>query len=114
MNLSAFETGLQEKRPFFVEGSNFFKAPFGMTYSRRIGQRPRFYSPSDGNLVSRPEATTILGALKLVGHTDSGIKYGFLNAVTDEEYGSIEKEIDGETTRENFLIEPYSNYNTIY
>ena len=112
LNLSAFETGLQEKRPFFVEGSNFFKAPFGMTYSRRIGQRPRFYSPSDGNLVSRPEATTILGALKLVGYTDSGIKYGFLNAVTDEEYGSIEKEIDGETTRENFLIEPYSNYNT--
>ena len=112
LNLSAFETGLKEKRPFFVQGSNFFKAPFGMTYSRRIGQRPRFYSPSDGDLVSRPEATTILGALKIVGHTQSGIKYGFLNAVTDEEYGTIEKEIDGDIRKNNFLIEPYSNYNT--
>tara|TARA_B100001750_G_scaffold172339_1_gene140590 strand:- start:433 stop:2862 length:2430 start_codon:yes stop_codon:yes gene_type:complete len=112
LNLSAFETGLKEKRPFFVQGSNFFKAPFGMTYSRRIGQRPRFYSPSDGDLVSRPEATTILGALKIVGHTQSGIKYGFLNAVTDEEYGTIEKEIDGDIRKDNFLIEPYSNYNT--
>ena len=83
-----------------------------MTYSRRIGQRPRFYSPSDGDLVSRPEATTILGALKIVGHTQSGIKYGFLNAVTDEEYGTIEKEIDGDIRKNNFLIEPYSNYNT--
>ncbi len=38
LNLSAFETYFQEKRPFFIEGNRFFQHPhFNMFYSRRIG-----------------------------------------------------------------------------
>ncbi len=38
LNLSPFETYYQEKRPFFVEGAQFFWHPdFTVFYSRRIG-----------------------------------------------------------------------------
>ncbi len=38
LNLSPFETWYEEKRPFFIEGRQFFSHPeFNMFYSRRIG-----------------------------------------------------------------------------
>ncbi len=44
VNLSAFETFFNERRPFFVEGSGNFNFPFddgNLFYSRRIGRSPQ-------------------------------------------------------------------------
>ena len=110
LNLSAFETRLDERRPFFVEGANFFKNRINLFHSRRIGQSPGFYSPAEGSIVHRPDATTILGATKILGETSSGMKYGIIEVLTDEEYGTWEFEKNGKTEREQFLLEPYTNY----
>ena len=127
LNLTAFETFYPEKRPFFVEGGSFFTPQFGeeieswlegsftlapirLFHSRRIGRAPSYFSPSDGTVVSSPDATTILGATKVLGKTTSGISYGFIESLTNEEYGTLEIN-DGENVkRENFLIEPKTNY----
>ncbi len=110
LNLSAFETRLSERRPFFVEGAGFFKSRVNLFHSRRIGQRPGYFSPGNGSIVSRPDATTILGAAKILGETATGMKYGIIEAVTDEEFGTREFEQDGVTQRDQFLLEPYTNY----
>ncbi len=110
LNLSAFETRLNERRPFFVEGAAFFKSRLNLFHSRRIGQRPGFLRPDKGSIVDRPDATTILGAAKIMGETASGLRYGIIETVTNEEYGTWEYDENGQTIRDRFLIEPYTNY----
>ena len=110
LNLSAFETRLNERRPFFVQGANFFKSRLNLFNSRRIGKRPGYYKPESGSIIDKPNETTILGAAKILGETSSGLKYGVINAITDREYGTLEDEVNGETQRKKFLIEPYTNY----
>ena len=73
LNLSAFETRLDEKRPFFVQGANFFSSWMRVFNSRRIGQRPGYIKPESGSIVDRPNETTILSAAKILGVTSSGI-----------------------------------------
>lgn len=106
LNLSAFETFFQERRPFFVAGSGIFG--FGVNcsqvncngenlfYSRRIGRRPQL---RDDNDARSPTASTILGASKLTGRFPGGLTFGFLDAVTSREEGT-----PGNT------IEPATNY----
>ena len=67
LNLSVFETFLQEKRPFFTEDSRTLVPTVTpqatMFHSRRIGQRPGRLAIADGEtVIERPDATTILGA----------------------------------------------------
>jgi len=84
VNLTAFETFYQEKRPFFIEGSQLYSnfgrnglllyGRFGarfptLYYSRRIGRSPQGFAT--GDFVDTPAATTILGAGKLTGRTAS-------------------------------------------
>ncbi|SVC20316.1 uncharacterized protein METZ01_LOCUS273170, partial [marine metagenome] len=102
LNLSAFETRLNERRPFFVQGANFYKSRLNLFNSRRIGQRPGFYNPESGSIINRPEATTILGAAKIMGETASGVRFGIIEAVTDQEYGTREFEMEGSTKQEQF------------
>jgi hypothetical protein len=84
VNLSAFETFFDEKRPFFTEGRQVFTA-LGASYfySRRIGARPR--GPAEGLFVDYADAATILGAGKLTGRLASGLSIGALAAVTGRE-----------------------------
>ena len=110
LNLSAFETRLNERRPFFVQGANFFKSRLNLFNSRRIGKKPSYYKPDSGSIIDKPNETTILGATKILGETSSGLKYGLINAITDQEYGTVEDDIDGNIQRKKFLIEPYTNY----
>src|SRR5207245_10387018 len=71
VNLGVYETFFQEKRPFFVEGSEIFD--FGadgtsgghILYSSRIRRAPSLRPPR--GLYDEPSATTILGAGKLSG-----------------------------------------------
>src|SRR4051812_1422788 len=63
VNLSAFETFFDEKRPFFTEASQNFQASgANYFYSRRIGARPR--GSAAGDYVDYPDASTIWGAAK--------------------------------------------------
>ncbi|MGI9625646.1 MAG: DUF5916 domain-containing protein [Longimicrobiales bacterium] len=89
VNLTAFETFFQERRPFFVEGSGIFE--FGglqglrFFYSRRVGQRPAVSALGSAAHVDQPKASTILGAAKLSGKTESGWAIGLLNTTTQRE-----------------------------
>jgi hypothetical protein len=88
VNLTAFESYLPERRPFFVEGSAFLSRsiaggqPF---YSRRIGRSPQGWAAApDGGTVQMPETARILGAGKVSGKTAGGWGFGMLGAVTSE------------------------------
>jgi hypothetical protein len=107
VNLSAFETFFNERRPFFVEGSGMFSFDMdGLFYSRRIGRQPQL-SPdtSEDAFISAPVNTTILGATKVTGRA-GGFSIGVLNALTAEEEAQI---AIGET-RSSAPIEPFSSY----
>jgi len=82
VNLSAFPTFFDERRPFFVENADLLEAN-DLFFSRRIGERPHGRTPGDFSDI--PQATTILGAAKLTGRTASGLSVGALGAVTAEE-----------------------------
>jgi hypothetical protein len=114
VNLTAFETFYQERRPFFVEGSGNLQFDLdcndgsctGLFYSRRIGRRPHG-SPDapSGGYVSTPTLTTILGAAKLTGRVGA-FAVGALNAVTGAESAQLS---DGRlTTRQG--VEPLTNF----
>ncbi len=62
MNLTAFETFFEEKRPFFTEGKDIFDFTFDadrLFYSRRIGHSPSYIPGYD--TMRMPEYTTIGG-----------------------------------------------------
>jgi hypothetical protein len=88
VNLGVYETFFEEKRPFFVEGSEVFN--FGadgtsggqLFYSRRIGRAPTLAAPGSAGDV--PTNTTILGAGKLSGKV-AGWSLGVLGALTQRE-----------------------------
>jgi len=65
LNLSVFETFFEERRPFFVEGASIFRIKGCQPlYSRRIGKSPgHFPTPPNAAVLSRPDSTTILGAV---------------------------------------------------
>lgn len=117
VNLSAFETFFEEKRPFFVEGSSIYNyqitdggGPFSrdnLFYSRRIGVQPHYYPDlMDDEYADVPEFTTILGAVKLSGKTKNGWSIGVLESLTKAEHATIDNY--GERRKE--VIEPMTNY----
>jgi hypothetical protein len=84
VNLSAFETFFDERRPFFIEGSDLLMGSVdNYFYSRRIGAPPA--GRTSGDFVEYPATSTILGAAKLTGRLASGMSVGMLGAVTDDE-----------------------------
>ena len=85
VNLSAFETFFDERRPFFTEGAELLTGRVNnYFYSRRIGAPPA--GDPDADFVEQPSTSTILGAAKLTGRLASGTSIGMLGAVTDEEW----------------------------
>ncbi len=84
VNLSAFETFFDERRPFFVEGSRLLRGNGpNYFYSRRIGAPPPGSVGAD--FVDQPRSTTILSAAKVTGRLGSGLSIGTLAAVTARE-----------------------------
>src|SRR6266481_1782660 len=112
LNLSAFETFFQEKRPFFVQGAGTFQFNVnctavndcstgeGLVYSRRIGRAPELAGTYADT--TSPAFTTILGAAKLTGRFPGGLAIGALDAVTQHVTGA------GGAT-----IEPTTNYGVL-
>jgi len=111
MNLTAFETFYEEKRPFFLEGLTIFDYDFDnqtLFYSRRIGHAPSLtIEDNDTAFVKMPDKTTILSALKFSGTTSKGLSLGFIQSITAGEYAKISDK-DGNKSRRN--VEPLTNY----
>ena len=120
VNLTAFETFLPERRPFFVEGAGIFN--FGIAlgdgddsneslfYSRRIGRAPQGWADPQGGFADADDQTTILGAWKLSGKTAGGWSIGALHAMTAEERADI---APGEGDRFQEPVEPFSNHGVL-
>jgi len=115
VNLTAYETRFEEKRPFFVEGADIFQFGDGggwegatrLLYSRRIGGAPRRPGGVDALYEDVPEASTILGAAKVTGRTADGWTVGFMEAVTDEEVGRF---MDAAGVEGSQVVAPLTNY----
>jgi len=120
VNLSAYESFFEEKRPFFIEGKNIFSFPIAMGdgdmsaeqlfYSRRIGRRPHYYPDEDDGFnydyVDQPSQTRILGAAKVSGKTANGWSIGLLDAVTDKEVAQL----DLDHKKSDITVEPLTNF----
>ncbi len=111
MNLTAFETFYEEKRPFFLEGLTIFDYKFdnqSLFYSRRIGHAPSLtLSSGTDQFVDSPDNTTILSAMKLSGTTSKGLSVGLIQSVTANEFASIS---DKEGNISKTKVEPLTNY----
>ncbi len=119
VNLSDIETFYDEKRPFFIEGSNIFNFGYGgansfyglnwsgpeFFYTRRIGRAPQGSLP-DYDFAKLPEGSRILGAAKLSGKVGDNWNIGTLHAVTNQE--KAELDLNGE--RAHAEVEPMSYY----
>jgi hypothetical protein len=109
LNLTAFETFLSERRPFFVEGTGLYQFSLncyivvdcstneGLFYSRRIGRSPTLRDTYGDERT--PSATPIAAATKVTGRTRSGLSFGVLDAVTPR--------VDGVRDQ---TVEPTTNY----
>ncbi|NNF58256.1 MAG: carbohydrate binding family 9 domain-containing protein [Rhodothermaceae bacterium] len=74
LNLSTFETFFEERRPFFLEGTQIFDFTYGsgdgaLLYTRRVGG-----------------AAPIVGASKITGRLPSGLSFGVLGAATGDDF----------------------------
>lgn len=117
VNLTAYETFFQEKRPFFIEGRDITRFNLGigdgdvgndnLFYSRRIGRRPQGQLQLGEDAVADiPQFTNILGAAKVTGKTSDGLSVAFINAVTAEE----KAEISLMGTSLHQTVEPLTNF----
>ena len=109
LNLTAFETFVQEQRPFFVAGTGLYQFRLncyvvvdcstneGLFYSRRIGRSPSLRDEYGD--ASTPNSTPIAVAAKLTGRSGSGLSFGVLDAVTQRVKGVA-----------NNVAEPGTNY----
>ncbi|HEV2130305.1 MAG TPA: DUF5916 domain-containing protein [Longimicrobiaceae bacterium] len=118
VNLTAFETRFDERRPFFVEGAEILRfgtsvqgnpegGPPQLVYSRRVGRAPQLAMPREAVYADLPETTTILGAAKLTGRTLNGWSVGVLEAVTQSETGLL---MNADQQRREVVVEPLANY----
>jgi len=90
LNLTTFEVFLPEKRPFFLEGLELFATPKEILYTRRIGVVPGSPRLADGEImVSQPQPSRILGALKLTGQPLRNLSVGLLSAVVDKNLATV-------------------------
>ena len=105
LNLTAFETFFQERRPFFVQGAGIFRFDVNCSqvncnserlfYTRRIGRAPHIEYGDPG----APTATTIYGAAKLTGRLLGGQTLGVLDALTGRAASTFDQ-----------TMEPTTNY----
>lgn len=133
INLTAFETRFDERRPFFVEGADLFRfggsdrgsgggmsrmfggggggsdraSPSSLLYSRRIGRPPQGSVPSEAVYSDVADATTIIGASKVTARLGGGWSIALLDAVTAEEKADF---VDVDDIRHAAPVEPLTNY----
>ncbi len=115
LNLTAYETFYEEKRPFFLEGRKILTFKIRdedqdqLFYSRRVGGPPALQlTPGPDETVSAPASTTILGAVKVSGKTNDGLSVAVLQSFTQKE----QAEVTGPSGTGNPAVEPFGSYTT--
>ena len=122
LNLSAYETFYDEKRPFFVANRSAFSfggascifcsnfSGLGVLYSRRIGRPPQLngWVANRASFVDAPDDATILGAAKITGRTSSGYTVGLLDAIAGQETARYLPSAGGPERTQT--VEPLTNY----
>ncbi|HKJ01701.1 MAG TPA: DUF5916 domain-containing protein, partial [Longimicrobiales bacterium] len=122
LNLSAYETYYDEKRPFFIEGRSAFSfsgsrcmfcsnnSSLSAFYTRRIGRPPQLddYVQDRSDFADTPDNTRILGAAKVTGRTGSGYTVGVLDALTNQETAHYVPAAGAPELSQ--VVEPLSNY----
>jgi hypothetical protein len=102
VNLSDVESFFNEKRPFFIEGSDTFDFGWGgasnnmsfnfsspnIFYSRRIGRAPQG-SPGSADFSSVPDGVRINAAAKITGRVGGVWNIGVLHAMTGQEEADL-------------------------
>lgn len=121
INLDGFQIFFAEQRPFFVENRNIFDYQLTesnsggnftsdlLFYSRRIGGSPNRFIRENGAAgfyVDQPENSTILGATKVSGKTQSGLSLGLLTSFTEREVATTN--LNG--ARATTSVEPFTAY----
>jgi len=111
VNLTAYETFYEEKRPFFLEGRKILSFEVEeenkLFYTRRIGHAPSFELTLEaGETQHSPENTTILTALKVTGKTNGGLSLGVLQSFTQRERATVA----GPSGSRDVVVEPFSSY----
>mgnify|MGYP006280969451 CR=1 FL=1 len=116
VNLSPYEQYYDEKRAFFMEGTELFDRG-DIFYSRRIGSEPVNYYAVDDSLQadeeisSNPDAPQLINATKFSGKTSNGLGVGILNAMTAGTSATIRDTITGE--KRQVKTDPFTNYNMV-
>jgi len=116
LNLSAFETKYEEKRPFFTEGTELFEKG-DIFYSKRIGSFPKngwqVYDDLKPNeeVISNPNETQIINASKVTGRTKKGLGIGVFNTITANMSAKIQDTIT--ETERTYTTQPLTNYNIL-
>ncbi len=106
LNLGAFETFFQERRPFFIEGAGLLSFSVNcqavndcgsenLFYSRRIGREPQL-DRAYGDATTAT-STNILGAAKITGRSSKGMAVGLLDAVTGRQVGTQDRTTEPRT-----------------
>jgi hypothetical protein len=116
VNLTAFETVFDERRPFFIEGNELLRGR-GLSflgrptyfYSRRIGAQP--HGTATGDFIKSPVNTTILAASKVTGRLASGLSLGAMAAVTPREYARVYSTSTGQFS--DTAVEPPAGYGVV-
>jgi len=122
INLTAFESYFNEKRPFFIEGANTFEWGFGgstsysgfnfgipeLLYTRRIGRSPHG-DISNYDYIDYPGETRILGAAKLTGKINDNTTIGAISAVTERTYATY----DSSGIKTKTEVEPLTHYGVL-
>jgi len=115
LNLSPFETQFNERRQFFMEGTELFNRG-GVFYSRRIGSVPIGFGTVGGQshenetIVSNPQQSKLLNATKISGRNRNNLGIGIFNAVEGNTFAIVEND---EGKEREILTGPVTNYNMV-
>ncbi len=116
LNLSPYEIQYDEKRQFFVEGTELFQKA-GIFYSRRVGTKPILYDDVENSLaanekiVRNPAETQLINATKVSGRNRKGLGIGIFNAMTAKTSATIRDTLTG--TERSYITQPFTNYNIL-
>ncbi|MBE0674722.1 MAG: hypothetical protein IH591_08685, partial [Bacteroidales bacterium] len=116
LNLSPYEVRYNERRPFFMEGTELFSRG-DIFYSRRIGSRPRMYYDAWSDLsenevvTSNPQEAAMINASKFSGRTSKGLGIGVFNAMTRPMNAQITDTVTGQIRK--VRTEPFTNFNML-
>ncbi|MDR1840307.1 MAG: carbohydrate binding family 9 domain-containing protein [Holophagales bacterium] len=109
INLGTTETYFDEKRPFFLEGTDIFRVVGqDLLYSRRIGRGVHAPPPNDGETVLDAHRTADISlAAKYTVKTASGFNFGLLGASVEPARAKMS---DANGERFNREIYPLTNF----